>query len=171
MSGRDGELGGEWGCERGCGGAVEYVVRRWCRGRRRWDRRCRCRRVRGRGRSRSRMRISGGVAILAGRLCDVVWGDRYELSRSTSVDVGSTVQVVVTASNSVGSGSASSAASGVVALPGGAVGIVVRRWFRGRRRRGRRCRRVDGSWAGTQPILCVSFGGVVIRRVGRSGCV
>ena len=82
-------------------------------------------------------------------------GSSYKLATS---DAGSTIDVVVTASNSAGSGQATSAATGVVTVPvqppvnTSVPSIIVNTWwkkYRCSRRRTRRCRRlVVRRWSG-----------------------
>jgi hypothetical protein len=76
-------------------------------------------------------------------------GRRYTIA---TVDVGSRIRVVVTATNDSGSGSATSRPTAIVAASGGAPEIKALPSISGATQEGATLTAYRGTWAGTQPI-------------------
>ena len=110
----------------------------------------------------------------SGGACVDVFGATAASYQLTSVDVGATLLVLVTASNSVGSGSASSAASGVVSAAAVAPSNSGAPVVSGTAQAGQTLSVSTGTWAGTQPISyayqwrrCDTSGGACVDVFGR----
>jgi len=88
----------------------------------------------------------------AGNGCATISGAGHSSYKASSTDVGHRLRATVTARNSVGSTSATSAASGVVAAAGVAPLITARPSLTGVSKEGQSLTVCCGSWGGTQPI-------------------
>ncbi len=88
----------------------------------------------------------------AGNGCASISGATHSSYKATSSDVGHRLRATVTAKNSAGSTSATSAASDVVAAAGIAPQITARPSLSGISKQGQSVTVCCGSWSGTQPI-------------------
>ncbi len=91
----------------------------------------------------------------SGNSCGAISGATHSTYKATSSDVGHRLRATVTAKNSVGSTSAGTSASDVVAPAGIAPQNTVRPSLSGISKNGQALTVCCGSWSGTQPITLV----------------
>ena len=105
----------------------------------------------------------------AGNGCATISGATHSSYRASPADVGHRLRATVTARNAVGSTSATSAASGIVAPAGVPPQLTARPSLTGISREGQALSVCCGSWGGTQPIA-LAFRWVRCGPGGASPC-
>lgn len=105
----------------------------------------------------------------AGNNCATISGATHSSYKASSADVGHQLRATVTAKNSVGSTSATSSASGIVAAAGIAPQNTARPSLTGTPKEGQTLTVCCGSWSGTQPIT-LSFRWVRCGTNGAAPC-